>query len=277
MTTVRFEKHIDIHTSGYTLIGALIEHCDLSQKALKEALDKGCVWLSRQGNTRRVRRVKTELKPSDRVNVYYDSAILNQTVPACTLIQDEGAYSVWFKPYGVYSQGSKWGDHCTVTRDIEKQTQHNVFIVHRLDRAAQGLMVVAHKKATCTQLASLFSHRGVFKRYQAIVHGLYPITEKAMTITAPIDDKPSVSHVTCLSHNEGLSLVDVRIETGRKHQIRKHLASVGFPIVGDRLHGIDQQGSSKDLQLCSSELSFKCPLTGQNKHYTLTDALTLKL
>ncbi len=274
---LHIERHIEITDDQKSLVDALCDASGLSHQAIKTALDKGCVWLSRERNTRRIRRVKTSLKVNDQLHLYYDERILNETVPDCALISDENAYSIWFKPYGVYSQGSKWGDHCTVTRQVEKQLQKNIFLVHRLDRAAQGLMVVAHKKTTAAELSKLFSERRVLKKYQAVVHGCFPMSEASQTIDTPIDGKASVSHVTCLAQTPTKSLVEVRIETGRKHQIRRHLAQFGYPIVGDRLHGIDQHSQDDDLQLCSNELSFKCPITGKTQHYQLDKTLQLSL
>jgi tRNA pseudouridine32 synthase/23S rRNA pseudouridine746 synthase len=69
------------------------------------------------------------------------------------------------------------------------------------------------------------------------------------------------------------SLVEVQIETGRKHQIRRHLASAGYPIVGDRLYGV--AGDSDNLQLCAWRLAFCCPATGINKRYQLQESLAL--
>ena len=77
------------------------------------------------------------------------------------------------------------------------------------------------------------------------------------------------------SASQNRSLLDIRIETGRKHQIRHHLASMDFPVVGDRLHGRDQQGDNLQLTACS--LSFCCPLSGESRHYQLPEPLLPKL
>jgi tRNA pseudouridine32 synthase/23S rRNA pseudouridine746 synthase len=88
-----------------------------------------------------------------------------------------------------------------------------------------------------------------------------------------------MSHVSSLSYDQSnnRSLVQVKIDTGRKHQIRIHLASIGLPIVGDRMHGIKEKDDSEDLQLCAVALTIPCPLTGQSKEYHLVDELQLKL
>jgi tRNA pseudouridine32 synthase/23S rRNA pseudouridine746 synthase len=174
----------------------------------------------------------------------------------------------------MYSQGSKWGDHCTIQRWVEQQTQQPAFVVHRLDRAATGLIIIAHQKKVAAQLAALFADRAIDKRYHATVLGVFPDTP--ITITTPIENRAAVSHLTKIAFNPltQQSIVEVAIETGRKHQIRRHLSGHGYPIVGDRLYGPDnQQDSASNLQLCCVYLAFRCPLSATQKTYQLDSAL----
>ncbi len=96
-----------------------------------------------------------------------------------------------------------------------------------------------------------------------------------ITLDSDLDGKTAVSHVSTLQVDPGsdLSLVEVVIDTGRKHQIRKHLATAGFPVVGDRLYGIADRDADNDLMLTSSYLAFKSPEDGTDKSYSLTAAL----
>lgn len=270
------EFHLDITDVDTSLVDQLSKACSLSHQVIKAAMDKGALWLTRgKQGTRRIRRVKTQLRAGDQLHLYYDSHVLEQQVAAAQLIADEGDYSLWYKPYGMYSQGSKWGDHCTILRSVEKQTQRNAFITHRLDRAAQGLMLIAHSKRAAAALSGLFRERQIHKCYQAVVQGLWQHGPDSLRIDTPIDDKPAVSHVCCLQQDTGTnrSLLEITIETGRKHQIRRHLAELGYPIVGDRLHGLAQDGDSEDLQLCSCTLAFDCPISQQARHYSLPQHL----
>ena len=273
------EFHIDISDSSPSIVDQLEAATGFGRQQIKSAMDKGALWLERGKSTRRLRRVKTPLKSADILHLYYNLEVLQTAVEPAQLISDEQDYSVWYKPYGMHSQGSKWGDHTTITRSVEKQTQRNAFLIHRLDRAATGLMLIAHKKTTAAALAALFAERKITKRYRAIVEGLYPAIDTAITLDQPIDGKPSVSHVSTIEQcsDKQRSLVEVDIETGRKHQIRRHLAESGYPIVGDRLHGSADNSSTDNLQLCSCELAFICPSTGEARHYTLPIALQPQL
>lgn len=265
---MKFEKHINIESADKSLVDVLYDTTALSKQAIKQAMNKGAVWLSRKESTQRVRRVGKVLQHGDCVHIYYDQSVLEKKVEDAILISDENDYSIWFKPYGMLSQGSKWGDHCTINRWVEKnlQPQRSAFIVHRLDRAASGLMIIAHKKNTAAYLADLFQRRQVEKKYQAIVHGKIA---DVLDINIPIDDKPAISHIRPVKYDERLnqSHVEVAIETGRKHQIRRHLSESGFPIVGDRLYG--DEGDLKDLCLTSCYISFISPLDEEKKVYVL--------
>lgn len=124
-------------------------------------------------------------------------------------------------------------------------------IVHRLDVGTTGLMVVAKSELAYRVLKRAFKEREVDKRYHAVVQGhLDPLRG---TVDAPIDrhptqdykwavvsdGKPSVTHYDTIEAFRSASLVDVRLETGRTHQIRVHFAALRHPCVGDLTYGAD--------------------------------------
>ena len=273
---MKFEKHQKIALMDKTAVDILAESTKLTKQAIKQAMTKGAVWLTRNNSTQRIRRADKPLKPGDELHLYFDQKVLEQPPEAATLIADERLYSIWHKPYGMLCQGSKWGDHCTINRWVENnlEPQRPAFIVHRLDRAATGLIIIAHQKKIAAYFSNLFQNREIKKKYQAIVDSKFP---DALKLTSDIENKPALSHAKLLSYNseENQSLIEVAIETGRKHQIRRHLSEAGFPIVGDRLYGQGDENTS-DLCLASCYLSFASPTDGLKKSNQLPDNLRLQ-
>jgi tRNA pseudouridine32 synthase/23S rRNA pseudouridine746 synthase len=237
---------------------------ELSKQKLKNAMLKGAVWFlpSDQGRSKnstpaRLRRVKRNVKPGDRFYLYFDEHVLGSKPPEPELMLDKEKWSVWFKPAGVLSQGSRFGDHCSLPRLVEQKLQRSCFIVHRLDRAASGLMMLAHDRQTAAALSDLFRERKIKKHYLVKVEGSPP--EDEFSCNEPLDKKEAISHAVVIAREEERTLLDVRIETGRKHQIRRHLAGAGFPVQGDRMYG---QATSGRLMLMAVSLEFECPVTG---------------
>ena len=269
------EQKIINQTNQALLINVLADATSLSKQVLKSALDKGCVWLKTGKKTNRVRRVKKPLKVDDEVFIYFNEKILSSTPTKPELLLDKKGYSVWLKPAGVFAQGSKWGDHCALTRLVEKSLDRQTFLVHRLDRATSGLMIIAHTKQAARELSELFADRKIKKTYLAIVEGKFQ--DKTLRIEENIDGKHAISHVTLLRAAGNKSLLKIDIETGRKHQIRKHLSSVDYPIIGDRLHGNADKNYPEDLQLQAIRLQFQCPISKEEIEIELVDTKKISL
>jgi tRNA pseudouridine32 synthase/23S rRNA pseudouridine746 synthase len=265
------EHHLPIVDDEGSAVELLASASGLSRQRLRQVMDQGAVWLTHGTRTRRIRRRKTRLQRGDTLHLYYNPAVLAEPVRPAGLIADRGRYSVWDKPYGMRSQGSRWGDHTTLLRWAEKQLrpQRSGWIVHRLDRAASGLILLAHDKRMAAALSALFRERQVDKRYQVLVHGRFPVADSPLIIDADVGERSARSRAS-LRHYDAdsdRSELEVGIDTGRKHQIRVHLAALGFPVVGDRLYGA--AGDVEDLQLRAVYLGFPCPISGERQEFRL--------
>ena len=282
------EFHITIDAKipeGVKAVSILSEQTGMSQQRIKKAMKKGALWIEDDKGIRRLRRADTIPPTGSVLHFYYSPNVLEEIPPTPHLIADIKEYSVWFKPPEMLSQGSKWGDHCTINRWIETNMpfdhhpQRNCFVVHRLDRAARGLMMIAHKKNVAAKLSGLFEGREIDKRYHVVVEGEFH--EGEQVIKTEIDGKSahSIAHRIEYSEKKKRSLVEVQIKTGRKHQIRLHMSAIGFPVVGDRLHGIasDQENLHEELQLCAYSLDYMCPVSNQPEKFTLPQKFCLKI
>jgi tRNA pseudouridine32 synthase/23S rRNA pseudouridine746 synthase len=138
--------------------------------------------------------------------------------------------------------------------------------------AANGLILVAHSRSIAAILSGLFRDRKVKKCYRAVVAGDVSNQPDPVRVASPIDDRESLSEISWLgtSDDRSRSLVEVHIETGRKHQIRRHLANLGYPIIGDRLYGAGET-DGVDLQLTAYLLAFHCPIAGEQVEYRLEE------
>ena len=182
-----------------------------------------------------------------------------EPVPGLVVSYEDSDIIVIDKPVGVAAhptpgwtgptvlQGLFAGGHQIATSGAAERQG----IVHRLDANTTGLMVVAKSERAYSVLKQAFRDRDVDKRYHALVQG-HPDPLRG-TIDAPIarhpsgdgrfavmaDGRPAVTHYDTLEAFRAASLTEIKLETGRTHQIRVHMAAVRHPCVGDRLYGAD--------------------------------------
>lgn len=149
--------------------------------------------------------------------------------------------------------------------------------VHRLDFPTTGILLVGKTSSSIRALNQLFENHEIQKKYFAIAIGEM---EKEGTITSEIDEKESTSNYTVTKsvdspRFEKLNLVELDPKSGRRHQLRKHLSSIGNPILGDKEYGIEGLVlNGKGLYLHAYSLEFTHPFT--NEKMSLVDELPSK-
>jgi tRNA pseudouridine32 synthase / 23S rRNA pseudouridine746 synthase len=217
-----------------------------------------------------LRKATFLLRRGDILELYYDPKVLSTDPPSASCLKDYMEYSVWFKPAGLLSQGTDFGDHGTMLRQAEVyfKSKRKVYPVHRLDREAEGLIMIAHTGKAAAELSRLFAEHLVVKRYKVDVLGV-PEKDEGI-IDDPLDGKPAVSRYRVIARNpeEGTSTLLVEIETGRMHQIRRHLESAGLPVMGDPRYGTGNK-DGRPMRLSACELCWRCPVTGEQRTQSL--------
>lgn len=215
-----------------------------------------------------------------------------EPVPGMTIVHEDDDIVVVNKPIGVAAHPTTGWTGPTVIGGL-LGTGHRVAtsgaaerqgIVHRLDANTTGAMVVAKSEHAYSRLKRAFKERTVDKRYHALVQG-HPDPLRG-TVDAPIDRHPSgdgrfavvaggkdsVTHYDTIEAFRAASLLDIKLETGRTHQIRVHMSALRHPCVGDLMYGADptlaaRLGVSRQW-LHAVSLAFEHPVTGEWMTFT---------
>ena len=150
-------------------------------------------------------------------------------------------------------------------------------IVHRIDKDTSGLLLVAKDDITHNGLARQIKEHSLTRKYIAIVHGNFrqdegtvdapigrhPTNRKKMCITEK-NSRNAVTHYKVLKRFNEYTFVECRLETGRTHQIRVHMASIGHPVLGDKTYGVKKEKYNLSGQLLHAKLvGFVHPVTGE--------------
>lgn len=152
-------------------------------------------------------------------------------------------------------------------------------IVHRLDKDTSGLIIVAKNDKAHINMSEQIKERNVKKTYIALVRGNVP--EEEATINMPIgrstkdrkkmavvkNGKEAVTHFKVIDRFKNYTLLEIKIDTGRTHQIRVHMAEIGYPVVGDMVYSNGKNEFGVEGQMLHAKsLDFKHPITGKNMH-----------
>lgn len=234
-----------------------------SRKGMKKAIDKGWVTVNgRPANTGDV------LSGGETIVLTIHQAKPRPSIDLkLEVLYEDEFLAVINKPPGIEVSGNrKWTIENALVTNLKPSTQEDALefpeAIHRLDYPTTGALLIGKTRTAVAELNRLFSERAIGKTYLAIAIGEM---NDSGTITSDVGEKPSRSVYKVLesvaSERFGqLNLVELKPHTGRRHQLRKHLASIGNPILGDREYGIDGLIlKGKGLYLHSLSLAFLHP------------------
>lgn len=246
-----------------------------TKSALKKTLKKGLIFLNGKKASS-----SDFLKPDDLLELFQDPNKKNRPTIKIVLeiIFEDEHLALVNKPAGITVSGNKkWTLENALSSNLTKSNQKDALDqpepIHRLDHPTSGIILIGKTSSAVIALNKTFENREIQKKYLAVTIGKQN-TEG--TIETPVDDKKSKSYFKVLKtisseKFEFLNLVELIPETGRKHQLRKHLASIGNPILGDKEYFIENKVLfGNGLYLHAHALTFYHPVTSEEKKFTAT-------
>ncbi|MEI7851587.1 MAG: RluA family pseudouridine synthase [Kiritimatiellales bacterium] len=218
------------HEDGLPLVDVLADRLRCSKKQARVLLDARQVFV----NGQRVWMAKHTLKLKDVIETVRPEAKSHKI----EILKRAGDLFIVNKPSGMVTNGSD--------RSLEVRLQHElknpqICAVHRLDRDTSGCVMFAANAAAKEQMIPLFKEEKIVKIYRAIAIGR--VSDSLKTITRDIDGESATTLVSVLDRNRDASYLELRIHTGRTHQIRKHLAAMRHPVLGDKEYAGEQRGN----------------------------------
>lgn len=259
---------------------------DLSRMNAKRLIEDGNVQVNSKNS-----KVSYKVQNGDIIEIHIPEAkqldLKAQEIPIEVVYEDSDIIVV-NKPKGlvVHPANGNWdGTLVNAIMAICKDSLSGIGgevrpgIVHRLDKDTSGLLIIAKNDKAHINMSNEIKNREVKKVYIALVRGI--VAENEATINMPIgrsnkdrkkmavvkNGKEAITHFKVIKRFDKYTLLEVKIDTGRTHQIRVHLSEIGYPVVGDEIYsnGKNEFGVHGQL-LHAKSLDFKHPITGKDMH-----------
>jgi len=256
---------------------------DLSRSMIQKMLDDGNILVNGKQE-----KASYKTKLNDKIEaqevIAKEIELKAQDIPVDVIYEDNDIIVV-NKPKGMVvhpANGNPDGTLVNAIMNICKDSLSGIGgeirpgIVHRIDKDTSGLLIIAKNDKAHINLSEQIKNREITKKYVALVRGV--IKENNATIDMPIgrsdkdrkkmavrkDGKNAVTHFDVIKRYNGYTYLDIKIDTGRTHQIRVHLTEIGYPIVGDTVYSNGRNPFGVEGQMLHAKsLEFKHPTTGK--------------
>ena len=244
-------------------------HLDMSKKTIKQYLTHGSIYV----NNNKTTKYNYKLVPG--MNIVIDTNNKNKkTLPFDILFEDDHIIVV-NKPSGLLTIATEKEKENTlyhIVREylINKNKNNKIFVVHRLDKDTSGIVILAKDEKTKNKLQENWNDYVVLREYVAVAEGILPkksdrIVEylketktNLVYTTKNKEGKEAITNYRVIKENNNYSLIEIKIETGRKNQIRVALANLNHPIVGDKKYG-NKKAKENRLYLHANRLKIYYP------------------
>ena len=275
-SNIRLDKAINILDSG-----------NLSRSMIQKLLDEGKILVN--GKIEKA-SYKTKLNDTIQIEEIIPKAVdlKAQDIPIEVIYEDNDMIVV-NKPKGMVVHPANGNPDGTLVNAIMNRCKGSLSgiggeirpgIVHRIDKDTSGLLIVAKNDKAHIALSEQIKNREITKKYVALVRGV--VKENQATIDMPIgrsdkdrkkmavkkDGKRAVTHFDVIKRYHGYTYLDIKIDTGRTHQIRVHLSEIGYPIVGDNVYSNGKNPFGVEGQMLHAKsLEFRHPITGEKLYF----------
>ena len=281
MKTIVVDNNENIRLDSY-----IVTKEDLSRAMVQKLLEENNILVNGS-----IKKSSYKVKVGDKIDITInkpkESKIEAQDIPV-EIVYEDADIIVVNKPKGLVvhpANGNPDGTLVNAIMNICKDSLSGIGgekrpgIVHRLDKDTSGLLIIAKNDKAHIQMSEQIKNRKVKKIYIALVRGI--INENEATINMPIarskkdrkkmavdkDGKEAVTHFKVLKRYDKYTLLEIKIDTGRTHQIRVHMSEIGHPVIGDEVYsnGKNEFGV-KGQMLHARSLDFEHPITGEKMH-----------
>ena len=281
MKTIVVDNNENIRLDSY-----IVTKEDLSRAMVQKLLEENNILVNGS-----IKKSSYKVKMGDKIDITInkpkESKIEAQDIPV-EIVYEDADIIVVNKPKGLVvhpANGNPDGTLVNAIMNICKDSLSGIGgekrpgIVHRLDKDTSGLLIIAKNDKAHIQMSEQIKNRKVKKIYIALVRGI--INENEATINMPIarskkdrkkmavdkDGKEAVTHFKVLKRYDKYTLLEIKIDTGRTHQIRVHMSEIGHPVIGDEVYsnGKNEFGV-KGQMLHARSLDFEHPITGKKMH-----------
>ncbi|MDR0765692.1 MAG: RluA family pseudouridine synthase [Odoribacteraceae bacterium] len=271
------EREFTVDAPSPLLAYLLVTLSDKSRSTVKSILASRQVAVNGTVTT----RFDAPLQPGDRVRVNMEKGATTLSLPEFEIVHEDDDLIVINKPHGLLSVATERERERTAYRaltDYARRTSPDgrVFVLHRLDRDTSGLMMFAKSERVQEIMQRGWDEMVTSRKYVAVVEGRpardsdlvtsHLQENRAMNVYSSDEGKLAATRYTVLKTNGLYSLLELELETGRKNQIRVHVADIGHPVAGDAKYGA-RSNPIRRLALHARELHFIHPVTHREMHF----------